>query len=77
MLGRASPSEIEGISVPVATAADVVLLKLYAGGPQDAWDVEQLLGGSDRAALVADVDAALPALPEESRRLWARIVGPR
>jgi hypothetical protein len=26
----------------------VILLKLYAGGPQDAWDIEQLLGGPDR-----------------------------
>ena len=28
---------IEGVSVPVARAADLILLKLYAGGPQDAW----------------------------------------
>jgi len=77
VLERASPSEIEGVSVPVATVADLVLLKLYAGGPQDAWDVEQLLAGPGRTALVAEVDAALGALPEDSRRIWARIVGPR
>src|SRR2546422_952647 len=77
LLERASPSEIEGVSVPVATVADLVLLKLYAGGPQDAWDVEQLLAGPGRTALVAEVDAALGALPEDSRRIWARIVGPR
>ena len=29
----------------VATAADFGLLKLYASGTQDAWDVEQLLAG--------------------------------
>ena len=77
VLERAAPSEIEGVSVPVATAADLVLLKLYAGGPQDAWDVEQLLAGPGRAALVAEVDAALGTLPEDTRRLWARIVRPR
>src|SRR6059036_2303956 len=70
-------SKIEEVSVPVATAADLVLLKLYAGGPQDAWDVEQLLAGPGRAALVAEVDAALGTPPEDSRRLWARIVGSR
>src|SRR5438093_341526 len=76
VLERRAPSEIEGVSVPVATAADLVLLKLYAGGPQDAWDVEQLLAGPGRAALVAEVDAALGTLPEDTRRLWARIVRP-
>ena len=59
------------------TPADLILLKLYANGPQDAWDVEQLLASGDRAGLVAAVEAALPALPEDSRRLWARVVGPR
>lgn len=77
VLERTSPGNIEGVSVPVATPADLVLLKLYAGGPQDAWDVEQLLAGPGRAALVAEVDAALGTLPEDSRRLWARIIGSR
>ena len=76
VLERASASKIEGVSVPVATAADPILLKLYAGGLQDAWDVEQLLAGPGRAALVAEVDAMLGTLPEDSRRLWERIVGP-
>jgi len=31
--------------VRVATAADLVLRELYAGGPADLWDIEQLLGG--------------------------------
>ena len=50
VLERASPSKIEEVSVPVATAADLVLLKLYAGGPQDAWD--------DYSALTADEQSA-------------------
>jgi hypothetical protein len=61
--------------VPVVTATDLILLKLYAGGPQDAWDVEQLLSSGERSMLVAAVEAALPMLPEDSRRVWARIVG--
>ena len=76
-LERATARTIEGATVPVVAATDLILLKLYAGGPQDAWDVEQLLASGDRPALVADVAAALPALPEDARRVWARIVEPR
>lgn len=75
--GRARPSVIEGVEAPVAGAADLVLLKLYAGGPQDAWDIEQLLAGPDRAALVAEVQGRLAALPAHSQDLWNRIVGHR
>ena len=59
--------------VRVAGALDLILLKLYAAGPQDAWDVEQLLTGSDEPALVAQIDVAVSALPPDGRALWARI----
>ncbi len=74
---RARTTTIEGVEVPVAAPADLILLKLYAGGPQDAWDIEQLLGGPERAAVTAEVEAVLDALPAEGRRLWARIREPR
>lgn len=77
ILDRAVVHTIEGIAVPIATAVDLIVLKLYAGGPQDAWDVEQLLAAGDREALIAQVQTTLSALPEDSRRLWARIVRPR
>jgi len=77
LVARARPHSLEGIVVPVATASDLIALKLYAGGPQDAWDIDQLLQGGDRPQLIASVEALLPALPEDSRRLWARIVSPR
>lgn len=73
ILDRAREAEIEGVRVPVAIPADLILLKLYAGGPQDAWDVAQLLAGPGPAALVAEVEAVLGALPADCRRLWARI----
>jgi predicted nucleotidyltransferase len=73
-LGRALPRVIDGVATPVASLADLLLLKLYAGGPQDAWDVAQLLEAGDRPALVAEVEASLAALPEASRRLWSRVV---
>lgn len=74
VIERARVAAIEGADVPVATAADLVLLKLYAGGPQDAWDITQLLEGPDRAALVAQIERDLAALPDDSRALWRRIV---
>jgi hypothetical protein len=77
IVGRARPHTVAGVLVPVATAADLIALKLYAGGPQDAWDIEQLLQTGDRAALGAAVEALLPSLPNEARSLWARIGRPR
>jgi hypothetical protein len=70
---RAGPAVVAGVRVPVARASDIVLLKLYGGGPQDAWDIAQLLNAGDREALLAEVDAAVTALPAESRDLWARL----
>ena len=76
-IDRATVQTIEGVALPVVTATDLILLKLYAGGPQDAWDVEQLLASGDRSKLVAAVEDALPILPEDARLVWARMVGPR
>ena len=73
ILERGTEAIVDGERVPVARAADLILLKLYAGGAQDAWDIAQLLQGGDRSALVAEVDGALPALPPEARRLWDRV----
>ena len=74
--GRARRARVGDVELPVARATDIVLLKLYGGGPQDAWDIEQLLDAGDRVALVAEVDAAVAALPAESRELWRRITRP-
>ncbi len=63
-LERASPRVIDGVATPAAGLADLL----------DAWDVVQLLEAGDRAALVAEVEASLAALPEASRRLWSRVV---
>jgi len=68
-------ARIEGVDVPVVSRIDLILLKLYAGGPQDAWDVEQLLAGPERDALTARVEAGLAALPARCREQWTRIRG--
>ena len=75
VLCRATASEIAGTSVPIADRAGLILLKLYAGGPQDAWDVAQLLATGDRAVTVAEVDGEIGALPPECLTLWERIRG--
>ena len=73
VLERAVPHPVAGARVPVVSPADLVLLKLYAGGPQDAWDILQLLAGDDAGAVAREVEQRLPTLPLECRALWARI----
>lgn len=59
-----------GAGPPVAEARDLVLLKLYAGGSQDLWDVRELLRGTSAGALIADVEADLITLPQSMRDAW-------
>lgn len=60
--------------MPIADAAGLILLKLYAGGLQDSWDIEQLLAAAaDRSALVATVEAEAPRLPAGAQHLWERL----
>jgi hypothetical protein len=71
LLHRSIPTRIGDASVPVVEAADLVLLKLFAGGPQDAWDVDQLLDVDD--AIAPQVEARLRDLPPDCGALWQRI----
>jgi len=73
VLERAVPHTVAGARVPVASRADLVLLKLYAGGPQDAWDVAALLADDEGSTVAHEVEQRLPALPPECRALWVRI----
>lgn len=57
---------------PVVLARDLVLLKLYAGGAQDLWDIRELLALGD-ASLVGDVTADLSALPADLQRRWESV----
>jgi hypothetical protein len=54
----------------VVRPRDLVLLKLYAGGTQDLWDIAQLLAATDRGALIAEVEIDLPDLPPPVAALW-------
>lgn len=72
-VAAAAPSEIDGVELPVVGRRDLVLLKLYAGGPQDAWDITQLLGVPGGASAASEVDAAVQDLPAEAQELWRRL----
>lgn len=62
------------VTLRVARPAGLVLLKLYAGGPKDAWDVRSLLESHEESkSIKAEVDVAVTHLPAESRELWKRI----
>jgi predicted nucleotidyltransferase len=62
------------ITLPVVRPDGLILLKLHAGGPKDAWDIRSLLESHQRrASIQAAVDEAVARLPAESRRLWERI----
>ena len=76
IVAEAEPLSIEGTVVTVATPAGLVLLKLYAGGTQDLWDIEQLRAIAG-PALDAAVASRLAVLPERSRNLWSRLTTPR
>lgn len=60
----------------VARAADLVLLKLYAGGSQDRWDIEQLLASDESGGLIVEVEQRLPDLPARCAALWSRLRDP-
>ena len=73
---RAGAITLEGRPLRVARTVDLVLLKLYAGGPQDAWEVEQLLAVEGEPGVAAQVDRTVGELPPDAAALWARIRGP-
>lgn len=56
---------------PVVAVRDLVLLKLYAGGTQDLWDVRALLELPERDELVAQVDEDVADMSAEMRARWA------
>lgn len=69
----ATSIEFLGVRVPVASAHDLILLKLYAGSPQDRWDITRLLAALPNPELPREVESRLSALPPECRDSWREI----
>jgi hypothetical protein len=61
-------------NLKVASPAGIVLLKLYAGGPGDAWDIQALMASrEDWGSIESEVNRVIDRLPAECRDLWNRI----
>jgi hypothetical protein len=73
VLARAIAVDLAEARVPVVGAADLVLLKLYAGGPHDLDDVRRLLATEAGRSVHGDVEARLPMLPAVCADLWLRV----
>lgn len=74
VLERAERLPMRGLSIPVPTTSDLILLKLAAGGPGDHHDVMQLLkAASDREQLIRDVEERIADLKSGPRKAWQRI----
>jgi len=65
VIERADLLDVGGITVPVPRASDLILLKLFAGGPQDLVDIRAILETPDRHAIIAEVRAHLAVLPSD------------
>jgi hypothetical protein len=71
-LGRATRVSVGKMAIPVVGLGDLILLKLYAGGAQDLWDVEQLLAVGGSRQVTDEVERGLTELPSRCADLWAR-----
>jgi hypothetical protein len=68
---RTSIGETE---VKVARPAGIVLLKLYAGGPKDSWDIRALMETrEDWHSIESEVNRVVKRLPAECRDLWNQL----
>lgn len=74
IIERAEPLDLAGTVVPVVRIADLILLKLFAGGPIDVADIHALLDTGDSAAIRQEVSGIIEPLPEDARSLWATIL---
>jgi predicted nucleotidyltransferase len=75
IVARAEPVRRSGRDLPAARVDDLILLKLYAGGSQDRWDIEQLLALDRGGSTAATVDERIAPLPERGRRMWMGLRG--
>jgi hypothetical protein len=73
VIERAEPVVLGSLTVPVPRAADLVLLKLAAGGPLDFHDIGNLLEIYGEA-LVPEVDAHIEEVRPDVREAWKNLL---
>ncbi len=76
VLSRRRILRVAGEDLPVVDPADLVLLKLEAGGPQDLLDVRLLLAGPEGEAIRVDVETRIASLAPQMRAAWAALPSP-
>lgn len=74
VIERADLTSIDGSSFRIATAGDLILLKLTAGGPIDQQDIIRLLAANDRQQLIHEVDQNVGELFGDAQKLWRKIL---
>jgi hypothetical protein len=71
VLARAERRRITStLELPVVTASDLILLKLFAGAPRDLRDVEEILDSENGSAVEPAVTREIDRLPREAREAW-------
>ncbi len=74
IIERPESASFEGLELPVVGKVDLILLKLYAGGPQDLWDIRQLLDSEGSETLRLEVERALQEVPHSLQTTWTKVV---
>jgi predicted nucleotidyltransferase len=74
LIDRAARIELTNLTLPVPGSADLILLKLFAGGYRDLLDIRSLLDVGPREALIDEVTAKLPELPRDMTVRWGELV---
>ena len=77
VLARRRELVVRGRRVPVVLGADLLLLKVFAGGPQDLLDAETLLAGDEDGRLRAELESRLSDLPAGLRRETSSLLARR
>jgi hypothetical protein len=70
VIERAEPMTIAGVEVRVPRTADLVLLKLAAGGYLDLHDAAALLETGSRPDIVREVESRLDEVTPDVRPVW-------
>jgi hypothetical protein len=76
VIERAESLDVGNITIPVPGSSDLILLKLFAGGPQDLADIRAMLETAQRREIVAEVRARMSALPEVCSTIFEQLTQP-
>jgi hypothetical protein len=76
ILDRRQHVSVRSRSLPIVERTDLVMLKLYAGGPQDLLDVSLLLA-IDEETIASEVEARLAECPAVVGKAWRQVRGRR